>query len=251
MDDTRLSFFADPARHAAISDILRRASTNRADVREVVLQGLDVSSARNVLDLGCGFGFMMEAVARLLSPDAQITGIDLCPSNERPYLDLLKSSGRQGRFVGQRIDSKLDWPDDSFDLVVASYSLYFFPNILPEVARVLSQDGVLLAVTHTEESCRDLLRALGLLESDSRLLPVCHSFSAENAERVLGLWFDDIHRIDYRNSLSFRAAAAGRPVRLSAFQAPAARTDVQRRRRTARDRSRPPRGPHFRAPPAC
>ena len=203
MGDARLSSFADPVRHAAISDILRRTSTNPTDVRDVALQGLDLSSARRVLDLGCGFGFMMEAVVRRVAPDAEIVGVDACPANERPYLDVVRAAGRRGRFVAQRIDAKLDWPDASFDLIVASFSLYFFPNILPELARVLSPDGVLLAVTHKEQSCRELQRVLDLPDSDPRATLVIRSFSAENAERLLSPWFGEIHRVEYRNSLAF------------------------------------------------
>ena len=206
MVDWSLSSFESPSWHAAIADIIRRRSTNRADVREVVLDGLDLSSATTILDLGCGFGFMIGAVARRVAPDARIVGVDACSANEQPYLELVAGASRAGCFVRRRIDTRLNWPADSFDLIVASYSLYFFPEVIPEVARVLAPRGLFIALTHMEESCQGLLHALGVEETDSHLLPVCRNFSAENGSRLLAPWFGEVERVDYHNSLEFGAA---------------------------------------------
>lgn len=206
MVEWSLSSFESPSRHAAIAEIIRRRSTNRADVREVVLDDLDLSSATTILDLGCGFGFMTEAVARRVAPDARIVGLDACSANEQPYLELVAGMSRTGSFICRRIDARLDWPDDSFDLIMASYSLYFFPEVIPEVARVLAPQGLFVVLTHMEESCRDLLRAVAAQEADSHLLPVSRNFSAENGGSLLEPWFGEVERVDYRNSLAFEAA---------------------------------------------
>ena len=102
MADTPLEAFENPARHAAVSALIRSRSTNLTDVRDAVLHGLDLSGARAVLDLGCGFGFMTEVVARRVAPDAEIVGVDAC---ERP--DTSSRSGRNesvvaGSFPGSR-----------------------------------------------------------------------------------------------------------------------------------------------------
>jgi SAM-dependent methyltransferase len=206
MADLLLSSFDRPSQHQAVSDIIRRRSTNPTDVREALLQGLDLSRVSTVLDLGCGFGFMTEAIAQRVAPDARIVGVDACPANKAPYLARVAATGRTGQFVCWRIERRLDWPDDSFDLVVASYTLYFFPDVLPEVARVLTREGVLLAVTHTEASCRDLACVLGLPESDSVLLTGLRDFSAESGADRLAPWFEDVVRFEYHNSLVFDAA---------------------------------------------
>ena len=97
MVDWSLSSFERPSWHAAIADVIRRRSTNRADVREIALDGLDLSSAAMILDLGCGFGFMTGAVAGRVAPQAQIVGVDACSANEQPYLELLAGTSRAGR----------------------------------------------------------------------------------------------------------------------------------------------------------
>jgi len=206
MIEPSLRSFENPDRHAAVSEIIRRRSANPADVRDAVLGGLDLAQVRTVLDLGCGFGFMSEAVARRVAPDAQITGVDACAANERPFLERIALTGRAARFVCRRVGSRLDWPEGSFDLVVASYALYFFPEALPEVARVLSPQGLFVAVTHSERSCRDLARVVGLPPSDARALAAIRGFSAENGADLLARWFAELERIDYRNALAFDAA---------------------------------------------
>ncbi len=205
MDALYLSSFETPSQHEVISDIIRRRSTNRADVRDVALRGLDLSFARTVLDLGCGYGFMTEVLAARAAPDALIVGVDVCAANEAPYLERVANTGRRGRFICRRIDRQLSWSDDSFDLVVASYALYFFPDVLPEVARVLAPHGLFLTVTHTETSCRDLLRTIGLSDSGSQLLALIRRFSAEGAGPQLAPWFGEVERVDYDNALAFDA----------------------------------------------
>jgi SAM-dependent methyltransferase len=205
MVDWSLSSFESPAQHAAIADIIRRRSTNRADVREVALHGLELGSARTVLDLGCGFGFMSEAVARRVAPDARIVGVDACATNEQPYLERLAGTSRTASFVCHRIDSRLDWSDHAFDLIVASYSLYFFPEVIPEVARILSPRGLFVTLTHMEESCRGLLHAVGTHDANADLLPISRKFSAENGGSLLEPWFGEVERRDYENSLVFEA----------------------------------------------
>jgi len=206
MAEPQITSFIDPVQHTLISEIIRRHSSNRDDVRDVALDGLDLSGVRTVLDLGCGFGFMSEAVARRVAPDAELVGIEACAANEGPYLERVGAAGRRGRFICQRIEQRLDWPSGSIDLVVASYALYFFPQIVPEIARVLRPEGLFLALTHTESSCRELLRVAGLRISDTRLLGSIRQFSAETGQQILSPWFGEIQRVDYRNSLTFEVA---------------------------------------------
>jgi len=196
--------FDSPSAHETVSAIIRRRSTNNTDVREAALRDLDLSFAKDILDLGCGFGFMAEALAERAAPDARVVGVDVWRSNESPFLERVGATGRKPSFACMHVDSKLPWPDRAFDLVVCSYSLYFFLDVLPEVARVLAPHGLFLALTHSKDSFVGLLRAAGLAEAESELLSLSRRFSAENGRNLLDRWFGDVTRIDYHNSLRFK-----------------------------------------------
>ena len=187
-----------------MSAIIRRRSTNSADVRQAALRDLDLSSARNILDLGCGFGFMAEALAGRVAPEARMVGVDVWPSNEQPFLTRAAANGRKASFTCMRIDAELPWPDGSFDLVVCSYSLYFFEQVLPEVARILAPQGLFVTITHQERNFIGMLQASGTAEAGSELLSLTRRFSAENGPRLLGRWFGQVDRVDYHNSLCFK-----------------------------------------------
>jgi SAM-dependent methyltransferase len=227
MDETFLSPYENPSWHAAISDIVRQTSTNRVDVRDAVLDGVDLSCAGKILDLGCGFGFMTEAIARRAVPTAPIVGMDACAANEGPYLEQAAATGHPARFICRRIDKQLDWPDDTFDLIVACYAMYFFPDALPEVARVLTPRGLFIAVTHSEQFCDDLLRVAGLSNRNSRLAMLIRAFSSENAIALLTPWFEEVERVDYHNTLSFETPQRDKLLTYLQFKMPLLLPDSQ------------------------
>jgi SAM-dependent methyltransferase len=202
-DDPCLRAFADPEAHAAIAALIRRRSTNRDDVHEGLLRGLDLASAREVLDLGCGFGLFAGKVAPRVAAGARVTGVDACAANEEPFRRQVEGAGRDARFVALRIESALPWPDGAFDLVLSSYSLYFFPDVLPELARVLAPGGLALVLTHSRRSSQTLLAAAGLDPSTSALTALVERFPAERAQERLAACFESVERVDYRNRLHF------------------------------------------------
>lgn len=203
MPSRRIWSYQEPSAHEAASNIIRRHSTNPRDVREQALDYHDLSDVSSVLDLGCGFGYMSEEVAKRCRPEAVILGVDAHSLNWRPFVRRVSASGREARFRRMRIGSTLPWPDASFDLVVCSYSLYFFTEAVPDIARVLKAGGRLLALTHSEESVREMLSLTGVETDRSALLSLVRRFSAESGTAVLSPYFDSVDRTDYPNSLRF------------------------------------------------
>jgi ubiquinone/menaquinone biosynthesis C-methylase UbiE len=195
--------YGDPRSHEAVSTLIRRHSTNIRDVRDAILQDVDLSSAVEVLDLGCGFGFMAQAIARLLPTEGRITGIDALRANRVPFEWRVRTEGRRAKFVRMTVDRRLPWRDRSYDLVVSTYSLYFFPQALPEIARVLRPGGRFLTVTHSAESLRNMLRLAGIPEVRAPLLTTVQRFCSENGSEILSRCFATVEPIDYQNSLRF------------------------------------------------
>jgi SAM-dependent methyltransferase len=215
-----LDAYTEPAVHEATSLIIRRYSTNPADVRFEALQGVDLSRMSRVLDLGCGFGFMVDAIAGDLPAEAEIVGIDMHPKNREVFLQRAAGASRTARFICTTLDSRLDFADESFDAVIASYSLYYFPGIIADVARVLRRDGVFLALTHSESLFENLLDAVGFPAEQSDLHSVLHEFSAENGAARLEGHFGVVETRPYRNELVFRSEDLDDYLALLRFKVP-------------------------------
>jgi SAM-dependent methyltransferase len=97
-----------------------------------------------VLDVGCGTGEITQRLADLY-PDATLIGIDVVESH------LVEARGRYQAY-GDRLSFEcgdafaLDYPDDSFDLVVCRHMIQSVPDqqlVIRELLRVLKPGGVL------------------------------------------------------------------------------------------------------------
>jgi SAM-dependent methyltransferase len=220
MINSVLGQFQDVGGHEAVAAIVRRHSTNPADIRDIALDRLDPSSLHRVLELGCGFGFMSGQIAARIAADGEIIGVDAWPGNEEPFIQSVTRHGRRAAFQCLNIESTLHWPDDRFDLVVCCYCLYFFPEVLPEIARVLDPHGQFIAVTHSEHAVADQLADAGFRQAGDALLALAHRFSAENGQSILDRHFEWIERIDYPNALRFEAGDVEDLLTYLRFKAP-------------------------------
>jgi SAM-dependent methyltransferase len=211
--------YPEPALHESISDIIRRHSNNRNDVRRVAFEGIDLSRAHRLLDLGCGFGLMARGLAGKVPAGASIIGVDAHPANRPAFVASAEAAGCRGSYLCRTLVSHLDFPVRTFDLVIASYSLYFFPAIIPEVARVLQPGGTLVAITHSETDFSSLLGALGVPPERSALRALIQGFSAENGARLLRPHFNKVEQRAYPNTLTFRAGDMAEFLTLVRFKA--------------------------------
>ncbi|HBA54420.1 MAG TPA: hypothetical protein DCZ04_08185 [Syntrophorhabdus aromaticivorans] len=182
--------------HRTISELIRMYSENQEDIREVAKSMVDWTEVRKIADLGCGYGWFEEALGNGFD---FMLGIDCIRSNEAGFLSVAQRVAKTARFANLQLPCPIDTDSDYFDLVIAAYSMYFFPDILPEAKRILRPGGVFLIITHSA----------GMLEEGeeffdfSNLREVINNFSAENGERTLRQYFTDISAVDYRNSLVF------------------------------------------------
>lgn len=182
--------------HRRVGGVIRAHSSNREDIRAVVKSSLYWSTIRKILDLGCGYGWIESC---LNGKFETIVGIDALEANAEPFLTAAKAKAQEVVFERITLPASLPFADESFDLIIAAYSLYFFPDMLPEVKRLLAPDGILLAVTHSE----------GMLEEGEEffhfknLRGLIECFSAENGEEKLKQHFRRVTFVDYINSLVF------------------------------------------------
>ena len=122
-------------------------------VWEDILDALHFRGDERVLDIGCGRGAVLTAVARRL-PAGRVTGIDLWSTHDQSgnARDVTRhNASLEG--VGDRVDIEtgdmraLPFPDGTFDIVVSSLAIHNIPSnadrakAITEAWRVLKPGG--------------------------------------------------------------------------------------------------------------
>jgi len=204
--------FIDVRAHKFSADSIKRHSTNQNDIREVALKGLNLTWCKNILELGCGLGFFTKALKGKVHPAAVVTGVDIIREAEPFFLEACEKAGIKGKFCSKEASVIKDLKDNSFDLIISSYSLYFFPEIVPDVSRVLHEKGFFIATVHNKHNmgeligfAKEILTSNGMLKQDEKL-PIemfVNSFSSERGYKLLPPWFENIRATKFSNTLVF------------------------------------------------
>jgi len=107
------------------------------------------SSAR-VLDVGCGVGGTSRYLAKKLGPNADVTGITLSPNQVKRATELAVEQGVENAKFTVMNALKMDFPDNSFDVVWACESGEHMPDkdaYINEMMRVLKPGGKYVMAT--------------------------------------------------------------------------------------------------------
>lgn len=164
---------------------LRAMNAGHSKLTDWGLEQISVGDHDTILDVGCGGGGTLSKLAGIAS-EGKIHGIDY---SETSVAAARKKNARlieTGRVeIQQASVSRLPFPDNTFDLITAVETHFFWPDLpanLGEVQRVLKPGGTLLIVAEvyrggkrmTEKMVERVVRATGMtlltLEEHKELL---------------------------------------------------------------------------------
>ena len=113
------------------------------------LKQLNIETHFTVLDVGCGGGRTIETLCAI-TPESHVYGIDYADGSVAVATAHNAGLIKAGRVVIQKASvSKLPFPDNTFDLVTAIETQYYWPDLegdMREILRVLKPGGKLVVI---------------------------------------------------------------------------------------------------------
>ncbi|MGN6636727.1 MAG: protein-L-isoaspartate O-methyltransferase family protein [Oryzihumus sp.] len=120
-----------------------------------MLELLDVTPGRRVLDVGAGSGWTTALLAALVGPSGAVVGVEIEPELTRQAAERVSATGRTWARVEQAVPGRLGWPGQApYDRVLVSAGAPEVPaellaQLAPEGVMVLPVAGRMLRVTAT------------------------------------------------------------------------------------------------------
>lgn len=119
----------------------------------------ETDSGASVLDVGCGVGGTSRYLAKKLGENAHVTGITLSPNQVNRATELAVEQGVPNAKFTVMNALKMDFPDNSFDVVWACESGEHMPDkkaYIDEMMRVLKPGGKYVMATWCQRDDREV-----------------------------------------------------------------------------------------------
>ncbi len=123
---------------------LEQQEEESREYRHKIYEMIDLSSKKNILDVGCGTGSVTRDIALLT--DGKVTGVDIDEEKLKIAEEFLKDLDKVNLSHGDVQD--LQYENESFDLVIFNIVLLYFPDkqkAVSECARVCRKNGLVVA----------------------------------------------------------------------------------------------------------
>ncbi|NIA26013.1 MAG: methyltransferase domain-containing protein [Gammaproteobacteria bacterium] len=190
------------ARRANLHAKYRTASTPFFDW---VGAHFDLFGGAEVLEVGCGTGWLWQESSFDIPPGVKLTLTDLSPGMVKEAVARVEAAGRVETVAGQPADAQsLPFENGSFDRVVANHMLYHLPDPalgVAELARVVRSDGVVIASTNGSEHLRELWEMRAKVFGTSPVDETATVFNPEIGFELLREHFAEVDWFDYPDQL--------------------------------------------------
>jgi phosphatidylethanolamine/phosphatidyl-N-methylethanolamine N-methyltransferase len=166
--------------------------------RVAAIDLLEIQPGNRVLEVGVGTGLNLP----LYPSDCDVTGIDISKEMLRKAEERVKTLGVKNTNLMVMDGSKLAFPDDSFDRVIATYVISAVPDpvkTLLEMRRVCKPSGHLVILNHFKSENP----VIGMFEK--MLAPVCTKIGFNTELKLMPLLErvalspDQMHRVNLMN----------------------------------------------------
>lgn len=130
-------------------ETIRQMNENHREISEFAFSLIDVGQDDEILDIGCGGGVNIEKFLKLTS--GNVDGLDYSEVSVAESLKRNESSGRCRVIQANVCDMPVD--DESYDLVSAFETIYFWPEIgetFKEVSRIIKKNGQFMIAQGTD-----------------------------------------------------------------------------------------------------
>jgi ubiquinone/menaquinone biosynthesis C-methylase UbiE len=136
---------------------LAMMNLNHANVTNWGLQHVEIGKRLTILDVGCGGGKTIRKIAKIAS-EGRVLGVDYATASIATSRSANRPEIERGRVaICHATVSQLPFHDNSFDLVTAVETFYYWPDRvadLREVKRVLKPGGTLVIIAETYKRSR-------------------------------------------------------------------------------------------------
>ena len=197
--------YKDPVKLTARANLHARYRTAPVTWFEWVGTQVDWPSGADVLEVGCGPGWLWAEVGATVPDDLRLTLTDLSPGMVAVAGDRIRALVRF-EVVEARVADAEDLPfaDGDFAVVVANQMLYHVPDppkAVAEIARVLDHHGVLVAGTSGHRHLSQLWEIRSEVFGGPASSENTEAFGAETGAAIVGRSFESVEWRPYADTL--------------------------------------------------
>ena len=197
--------YRDPSRLTDRANLHERYGTAIEPWHAWVAARIDLPAGAEVLDVGCGPGFLWAQTGVPVPRGVTLTLCDLSPGMVEAALGRARAMGVYAAVHGRPADLQaLPFEDDTYDRVVANHMLYHLPDPrlgVVELARVVRADGLVVAATNGRNHMRELHEVEASVFGTAALDRTVDVFGAEVGFTLLREHFSDVRWIQYADVL--------------------------------------------------